>query len=327
MTLREGAEGFAYRTAWRLVCRLPERTAYGAFDRVARSLHRRNGRSVQQLRANYAAVRPELTDQQLEALVGEGVASYLRYWCDAFRLPRETRATLDERIRLTGHHEEARAVIDSGEPLILFLGHLGNWDHCGAWATDHFAPVTTVAERLKPESVFDAFVEFRESLGMRILPLTGGDHVYAELRQAVSRGGFVPLLSDRDLTRSGVEVALCGHRTRAAVGPAKLALETGAALYPLAITYEPIPGRAAQRVVARFGARVRPSGEGTADQQVRDMTQRCVDCLGETISERTQDWHMMQRVFVTPRSSSPPRSADTSRGSRLPGAGDSRGFL
>lgn len=301
MTPRERAEGLAYRAAWRLVCRLPERTAYGAFERVARSLYRRNGRSVQQLRCNYAAVRPELDAEQLESLVAEGVSSYLRYWCDAFRLPRETPATLDERIRLTGHDADARAIVDSGAPLILFLGHLGNWDHCGAWATDHFAPVTTVAERLKPESVFDAFVDFRESLGMRILPLTGGDHVYSQLREAISRGGFVPLLSDRDLTRSGVEVTLCGHRTRAAVGPAKLALETGAALLPLAITYEPMPGRAAQRVVARFGARVLPSGEGTDEEQVRRMTQQCVDSLGETISEHTQDWHMMQRVFVESR--------------------------
>lgn len=301
MTLRERAEGFAYRAAWRLVCRLPERAAYGAFDRVALSLYRRNGRSVQQLRANYAAVRPELNAAQLEQLVAEGVSSYLRYWCDAFRLPRETSATLEERIRLTGHDAEAHAIIDRGEPLILFLGHLGNWDHCGAWATDHFAPVTTVAERLKPESVFDAFVDFRQSLGMRILPLTGGDHVYAQLRHAISEGGFVPLLSDRDLSRNGVEVTLCGHRTRAAVGPGRLAFETGAALFPLAITYEPIAGRAAQRVVARFGPRVYPTGDGTAGEQVRAMTQLCVDALGETIREHTQDWHMMQRVFLQER--------------------------
>lgn len=271
--------------------------AYGAFDRVARSLHRRNSASVQQMRTNYALVRPELSARELDALVAEGVSSYLRYWCDAFRLPRETPATLDDRIRLTGHDAEARAIVDRGEPLILFLGHLGNWDHCGAWATDHFAPVTTVAERLKPESVFDAFVEFRESMGMRILPLTGGDNAYPQLREAISRGGFVPLLADRDLTRSGVEVDLCGHRTRAAAGPAKLALDTGAALFPLAITYEPIPGRAAQRVVARFGARVLPP-DGSAEEQVRGMTQQCVDSLGETIRTHTHDWHMMQRAFV-----------------------------
>lgn len=297
MTVRDRAEGLAYRAAWRLVCRMPERAAYSLFDQVARGMHRRGGRSVEQLRTNYATVRPELAPYELDALVLEGLSSYLRYWCDAFRLPRETPATLSERIRLTGHHAQAREIIDRGEPLILFLGHLGNWDHCGAWATHHFAPVTTVAERLKPESVFDAFVDFRESLGMRILPLTGGADVYSQLRQAISRGGFVPLLADRDLTRTGVEVVLCGHRTRAAIGPARLALDTGAALFPLAITYEPITGRAAHRVIARFGPRVAVP-DAPADEQVRAMTQQCVDALGETISERTQDWHMMQRVFL-----------------------------
>ena len=179
--------------------------------------------------------------------------------------------------------------------------------------------MTTVAERLRPESVFDAFVEFRESLGMRILPLTGSNDVYLQLRQAVSRGGFVPLLADRDLTRIGVEVTLCGRRTRAAVGPARLALDTGAALFPLAVTYEPIAGRAAHRVVARFGPRVQAPADGTRDERVRAMTQQCVDALGETIRERTQDWHMMQRVFAGDR------RADGSRGPRLHGTGDSRG--
>ena len=298
MTLRDHAEGLAYRAAWRLVCRMPEPVAYGLFDRIARAMHRRGGRAVEQLRANYATVRPELDAAALDALVLEGLSSYLRYWCDAFRLPRETPETLTERIRLTGHYPEARAIIDRGEPLILFLGHLGNWDHCGAWATHYFAPVTTVAERLKPESVFDAFVEFREALGMRILPLTGSNDVYPQLRQAVSRGGFVPLLADRDLTRTGVEVTLWGHRIRAAVGPARLALDAGAALFPLAISYEPIAGRAAHRVVARFGPRVVAPADGTADEKVRAMTQQCVDSLAETIRERTQDWHMMQRVFL-----------------------------
>lgn len=298
MTLRERAEGFAYRAAWRLVCRMPERLAYSLFDQVARVMHRRGGPSVEQMRTNYAMVRPELSAEELDDLVREGLSSYLRYWCDSFRLPRETPDTLAERIRLTGHAAEAQAVLDRGEPLILFLGHLGNWDHCGAWATHHFARVTTVAERLKPESVFDAFVEFRESLGMRILPLTGGDNTYAQLRQAISDGGFVPLLADRDLSRTGVEVDLCGHRSRAAIGPALLSVHTGAALFPLAVTYEPVPGRAAQRVVARFGPRVTPSGVGSVRAQVGEMTQQCMDSLGETIRERTQDWHMMQRVFL-----------------------------
>ena len=47
---------------------------------------------------------------------------------------------------------------------------MGNWDLAGAWASVHWTAVTTVAERPKPEEVFREFLEFREGLGMTILP-------------------------------------------------------------------------------------------------------------------------------------------------------------
>ncbi|NHN56966.1 phosphatidylinositol mannoside acyltransferase [Calidifontibacter sp. DB0510] len=289
-------EVLGYRAAWSLVRRLPERTAYRLFDAAAKATYRRDGRSVQRMRENYRRIRPELDAAALEDLVAAGVRSYLRYWCDAFRLSVHTPEQLDERIRLTGADAEARAIVARGEPLILFLGHLGNWDLAGAWATTHFAPVTTVAERLEPEEVFTEFLTFRESLGMTIVPLTGGVDPYPTLRAALGRGAFVPLLADRDLTSHGVEVTLCGQQIKAATGPARLALDTGAALFPLAITYEDVPGRAAPRVVAHFGDRV-VVPDGDRAEQVRAMTQACVDGLGERIRTHTQDWHMMQRIF------------------------------
>ena len=55
-------------------------------------------------------------------------------------------------------------------------------------------PFTTVAERLKPESLYDQFVAYRESLGMRVLPLTGGPRPPTEVlgRAAAGRRGGVP---------------------------------------------------------------------------------------------------------------------------------------
>ena len=77
---------FGFRLGWRAVRRMPERAAYALFDRIAVVTHRRNTTSVQRLRANYARVRPELGPAALDALTREGMRSYLRYWCDAFRL-------------------------------------------------------------------------------------------------------------------------------------------------------------------------------------------------------------------------------------------------
>ena len=296
--LTDRAQTIGYRSAWRLVKRLPEGTAYRLFDRVADRMWRANGGSVRRMRANYARIRPELTPRELDELVRAGCRSYLRYWCDAFRLPLRTPDELDRRMRLTGHDAQARAIAARGEPLVCFLGHLGNWDTAGAWSTGHFGHVTTVAERLEPEEVFAEFLEFRTGLGMTILPLTGGVDVFPALRAALADGGFVPLLADRDLTRRGIEVDLRGHPVRVATGPARLAIETGAALFALALHYEPMPDGPGHRVVATFGPRVPVPATGDHDAQVRAMTQACMDHLGGVIAAHTQDWHMMQRVFV-----------------------------
>ena len=137
---------------------------------------------------------------------------YLRYYCEAFRLPTLTADDLLERVRVEGDGP-VREVIDGGGSVVAFLGHLGNWDLAGAWGTTHLGPVTTVAERLKPEEVFEEFLAFRESLGMTILPLTGGVNPFPALREAARRPGIIPLLADRDLTARGVEVDLLrAHR-------------------------------------------------------------------------------------------------------------------
>ena len=56
----------------------------------------------------------------------------------------------------------------------MALPHSGNWDMAGVWLAQNYGTFTTVAERLKPESLYDRFVDYRESLGFEVLPLTGG---------------------------------------------------------------------------------------------------------------------------------------------------------
>ena len=83
---------------------------------------------------------------------------------------------------------------------------MANWDWAGAWACATGMPLATVAERLQPERLYDEFVAYRRTLGMEILPLTGGDAALPRLEEWVRGGGLVCLLADRDLSRTGVEV-------------------------------------------------------------------------------------------------------------------------
>jgi KDO2-lipid IV(A) lauroyltransferase len=279
------ASGFV--AGWRLVRLLPERAALGVFDRAAGTVYRRDGRGVRRLRGNLARVRPELDDLALDRLTQAAVRSYLRYWAESFRLPSWPVDDLVRRTRTVGEHflRDAHA---QGRGVVIALPHMANWDWAGTWACATGMPLTTVAERLKPERLYDEFVAYRASLGMEILP-AGDGSTFATLLDRVRQGRLVCLLADRDMSRSGVEVLLCGARARMPRGPAELARRTGAPLIPATLAY------AGSELVITFHPPV-PHAEG--EQGTVAMMQQVADRFSEALRTDPVDWHMMQRVFV-----------------------------
>lgn len=288
-----------YSAGWRLVRLLPERAAYLIFSLIAQFSWLRQGQGVRQLEANLARVVPGSSPFRLKALVRKGMHSYMRYYCDSFRLPDWSADRILATCRAEGDGP-VRSALAEGRGVVMALSHSGNWDHAGAWSTLALAPVTTVAERLRPEEIYQRFLRFRQQLGMEILPLTGGGDVFGTLVRRLRKGGFVPLLADRDLTATGVPVTLFGETARMAAGPASLALVTGAALHPVSIRYERLPAGAPARwgTVVHFHPEVVPPPEGSRAERIAAMTQACAESLAAGIAAHPQDWHMLQRVFV-----------------------------
>ena len=290
---------WAYTTGWRLVRIMPERLAYLSFSVLAQAGWLRQGRGVRQLEANLARVVPGASATRLKNLSRRAMHSYMRYYCDAFRLATWSPERILATCRAEGD-EPVRTALASGRGVVMALSHSGNWDHAGAWSTLALAPVTTVAERLRPEVVYQRFLAIRRQLGMEILPLTGGGDLFGLLVRRLHKGGFVPLLADRDLTANGVPVTLFGETARMAAGPAALALITGAALHPVTIRYERLPASAPARwgIVVTFHPEVRVPIEAGRAERVAAMTQACADAIAAGIAAHPQDWHMLQRVFV-----------------------------
>lgn len=294
-----------YTFAWRHAPKIPEPVLRAAFTAVADLTWLRRTEGVRRLEANYARVRPDLDGPELRRLTRAGMRSYMRYFREAFTLQGATPQQVTARVRVEGYENVGGPVAD-GQGVSLALAHLGNWDLAGAYATPHIAPVLTVAERLEPEELFVEFVEFRRSIGIDVLPL-GDPDVFRNLVRGASKGGtIVPLLADRDLTASGVEVDLCGHRARVAAGPAALALAAKVPLVPVGITYEPLTGERRRAAGTAWGIVIRfypavpvPDDSGLhRKERVARMTQGWVDAIAVTLQESTQDWHMLQRVFV-----------------------------
>lgn len=283
-----------YAAGWAFVRALPEPVAAAMFRAGADLAFRRGGKAVDRLRSNLSRVAP---DADLDALTRQGVRSYARYWCEVFRLP----ATPTERIirgMVAVDEHRLRTSVASRSGTILALPHCGNWDHAGAWCGVTGAPFTTVAERLRPESLYDRFVAFRESLGMEVLPLTGGERpLYEILIERLEAGGMLCLLADRDLSARGIDVKFFGATARMPAGPASLALRTGATLIPTTLSFR----QDGWQVV--FHPEV-------VHSDVTTMTQTVADAFAGAIAEHPADWHMFQRLWLEdlePRTAGPTR--------------------
>ncbi|MCV7135893.1 phosphatidylinositol mannoside acyltransferase [Mycobacterium hodleri] len=276
-----------YAAGWRVVRALPEFAARNAFE--AGALYAARGGGPEQLRKNLARVIGVAPADVPAELVRASLASYARYWREAFRLPSMDHQVLAHQLdeaAIGGEH--VAAALDAGRGAVLALPHSGNWDLAGVWLTNTYGRFATVAERLKPESLYKRFLDYRESLGFEVLPLTGGPRPPFEiLAERLHDNGLVCLMSDRDLTRSGVQVDLFGEPTMLPAGPAKLAMATGAALLPVHSYYTPTV------TVTDIGAPL-----DTSSGDVTAVTQALADRFGANIAAHPADWHMLQPQWI-----------------------------
>jgi lauroyl/myristoyl acyltransferase len=283
--------GFA--AGWHAVRMLPEPVAHGAFDRAGRWAAGRDGKGTRQLRANLRVVTGgALTEPELADLTTRGLRSYARYWQEAFRLPTLSTERIVAGTEVVGmeHLEKAR---DSRRGLVMVLPHSGNWDAAGVWFVDYLrGPFKTVAERLKPESLYRRFLDYRESLGMRVVPLTGGPRPSTEvLRDWLSGAGVTCLLVDRNLGSGGVPVSFFGRPATMPGGAALLAAQTGAALVPTVCQFT----ERGWRLV--FSPEVPVDGPERLRDRVAGAMQSVADAFAGSIARQPEDWHMLGRIW------------------------------
>ena len=282
---------FGFGAGWSAVRRMPEKAAYSTFERIADTMWARRGGSVLRLESNLRRVVPDASDEEIRLLSRDGMRSYMRYWCEAFRLPGWSRERIVDSIRIIDDHHLADGLAE-GRGVVVALPHMGNWDHAGAWATLAHSHVVTVAERLKPEDLYEKFLAFRRGLGMDVIPLTGGEPVFPYLAQKLQEGNLIALLGDRDLSNSGVPVTFFGSKAKFPAGPAALAVDTGAVLLTAQLYLED-----GQNVV-RFHPPVAVVQEGERSRRIFRTTQLVADQIEVSIRERPTDWHMLQRLWV-----------------------------
>jgi KDO2-lipid IV(A) lauroyltransferase len=287
--LRVTLTGLGYLAVWRLARAAPERWVRKAFDASSLRSWRRNARRRAIVRENLKPVVGE--GPALDHAVRDAFLQYGRYWMETFRMEDLSSDQLTERFggENLGYLDE---VYRRGHGGVLATPHLGNWDAGGRWVAERW-PLTVVVEVLRPRMLFDRFVEHRRGLGMTIIPLIKGGDAIARCVENIRGGRYVALVSDRDLSGSGIPVRMFGLHTKMPPGPAVLALRTGVPLIPACIY---------QRPNGTWHAWVLPAIDvgvvGETPENVATLTQRLASAFEQLIAREPSQWHAFQRVWL-----------------------------
>lgn len=278
----------AYFAGWRIVRVLPHTWAYGLFERLATYLVGKDGKGVQRLRSNLRRIKPHLSEAELQLLLGQAMSSYLRYWCDTFRIQDWSTSQIQSSVTLT----RGELILDpmrDGRGVVIALPHSGNWDHAGAYFCSLGIPLVTVAERLKPEALFQRFLRYRQAMGFEVLSIDSRS--FATLIKRAREKRLIALVADRDLSASGVDVNFFGFPARMPAGPALLAIKTGIPLVVAHVSYT-------QSGIHIEFTSVDVSEDGSESERVAQMTQRMASLFEKGIAAHPQDWHMLQRIWT-----------------------------
>jgi KDO2-lipid IV(A) lauroyltransferase len=225
-----------------LACHLPERPLTRLADLAGDAWYRLAPARAAQARRNLARVCMALDESDrgsaaaraaahdpraLERLVRAAFRHSARYYLEVARTPAFVGRDLEERLVVETPETVAQAFAD-GRP-VIFVGL-----HFGAIELPALFLASRVGEAVAPmESIADAdlqafFVRTRSAAGIRIVGLR---EARRELLAALRAGKSVGLVGDRDLTGGGLPVTLFGAPANLPLGPAMLAVESGAPLY------------------------------------------------------------------------------------------------
>jgi len=278
----------AYFAGWKLVRSLPEKFAYSTFEKMGAIALRRNGARMQRLRSNLQRVCPDRDAAAIDKLMVTAVSSYMRYWCDTFRSPDWSKEKIFATVTVT-REELLTGPMKDGRGVVVALPHSGNWDHAGAYFCAMGFPLVTVVEKLKPEALFNKFLEYRQNMGMEVLSTDGRS--MGTLMQRAREGALIALVSDRDLSRSAVDVKFFGHPARMPAGAALLAVRTGIPLITAQVSYTE------NGIHIEFNSVPIPT-DGNESDRVSQVVQTCADLFAAGIAKSPHDWHMLQRIWI-----------------------------
>jgi KDO2-lipid IV(A) lauroyltransferase len=226
-----------------LACRLPEGPQIALADLAGRAWYRAAPARAAQARRNLRRVveylvANDLADDRtkaaandpraLERLVRSSFRHSARYYLEVIRAPAIDPRMFDERV-VVETPDVVEAAFADERPKVFISAHFGPIELPAIYlARISTRRITAPMETVDDPALQGWFERTRSTFGVQIITLR---EARRELLAELRRGESVGLVADRDISGGGIEVPLFGAPAPLPIGPAFLAIETGAPIY------------------------------------------------------------------------------------------------
>ena len=187
--------------------------------------------------------------------------------------------------------ERFNQAIGEKHGIIFITLHYGNWDMGAAGLAAYGYPVNVVAETF-PHAAMNALVQgSRRHLGMKVTPM---EKVGPSIIRALHRGEVLALLIDVPEPGGTVRVDFFGAPTEVPVGPARIALRSGARVMPAVVMR--VKGEEEKlRPVMDFDLTYERTND--EDEDVRRLTQQIMSSLERLIRSDPDQWFIFHPMW------------------------------
>ncbi|MBN1155754.1 lysophospholipid acyltransferase family protein [candidate division KSB1 bacterium] len=212
---------------------------------------------------------------------------------DAFRIAKFTPENIDDYVTAHGL-QKLDAAQAKGKGVLLVTGHIGNWELLGAYLAIKGYPLYVIGAPLYDPRMDQILVKNRENSGLKYIPR--GDSTRLILK-ALKNREMIGILIDQDSRHvSGEFVDFLGHEAYTPVGPAVLAMKTGAPLVPLAIHL-----RSDYHHVIEIGDVIELESSDDEKADRIQNTLKCSKAVETFIRKHPKQWVWMHRRWKTKR--------------------------
>jgi phosphatidylinositol dimannoside acyltransferase len=287
--------GRALRGASWLACHLPERPLIALAELAGDVWYRATPGRAAQARRNLARVvawlaandrgtplarAAALDPRVLERLVRLAYRHAARYYLEVARTPGITGSELLKRMAVETP-DTVEEAFTPGRPAMFVGLHFGAIELPALFMASRVGEAVGPMETLGDPELQEWFVRTRGAAGVRIVGLR---EARRELTAALRAGTYVGLVGDRDLTGGGTLTELFGAPARLPLGPALLAIETGAPAYVSAVRRS-TPGRYIGRL-----ERIDVPADGSRRERATATTASIARAFERVIEDAPEQW-------------------------------------